>query len=619
MEKRFDEGFDNILIYHYDEEYQNGKRLDADTMVTDIGRKALSLNGKWHFCPDTFCSVIRTRWFDETRYNRNGLPLPYDYDFEKWEEITVPGVWNNQKREYALYEGAGLYFRTFSLEDLRKEKLIQKHGGRLFLRIGAANYETRIWLNKHYLGRHLGGFTPFCADVTDYLSEENRLLIFVDNTRRGEQIPSVHYDWFNYGGIFREVELFETPDVYIQNTFIQLSRQTAGKIEYRIRVRASAGPNKTNHIPVQIEIPKLGIVYKDDCCITQDLPADTLEAAGTIDADEEKIEKWSPDNPVLYQVIVRTMGSHSDIVEEEIGFRRIETKGQHILLNGQEVFLKGMCVHEESLQSLRCVTKQEIENMIMQVKEMGCNFLRLTHYPHSEWVARIADRLGIMLLEEIPVYWALEFENPNTYRDACNQLSELIIRDRNRASVILWSVGNENPDSDERYHFMKNLVKTARKLDPSRLIIASCLIDVDQKRIKDRLIEALDVVGINEYYGWYLKDFEVLEEILGNYHEDKPIIITETGADTVSGYFSENAEIYSEELQARIYEKQFNTLLKYPFIKGITPWVLYDYASMRRMSSLQNGYNIKGIIGKDRIYKKKAYYVVKKVYGKIPS
>ena len=142
MEKRFDEGFDNILIYHYDEEYQNGKRLDADTMVTDIGRKALSLNGKWHFCPDTFCSVIRTRWFDETRYNRNGLPLPYDYDFEKWEEITVPGVWNNQKREYALYEGAGLYFRTFSLEDLRKENLIQKHGGRLFLRIGAANYET---------------------------------------------------------------------------------------------------------------------------------------------------------------------------------------------------------------------------------------------------------------------------------------------------------------------------------------------------------------------------------------------------------------------------------------------------------------------------------------------
>lgn len=618
MEKRFDEGFDNILIYHYDEAYRKGKRLDADTMVIKEGRTGLSMNGKWKFSPDVFSSVIRTRWFDETRYNRNGQPIPYDFDFDAWDEITVPGVWNNQKPEYALYEGPGLYFRTFSREELRKQGFMQTEGSRLFLRIGAANYETRIWLNKQYLGRHLGGFTPFCADLTDALEDENRLLIFVDNTRRGGQIPSVHYDWFNYGGIFREAELFETPDMYIQDAFIQLSGGQKGQMEYQIKIKKAGDKNdSTGAIPAEINIPELGIFQKVDCCENTDSEPGLYQADGTFEVNEEEIQKWSPQTPVLYKVSVHIAAEGGDAVEDLIGFRRIETKGRHIFLNGEEVFLKGMCVHEESSRSMRSLTKQEIEAMLKQVKELGCNFLRLTHYPHSEWTAKLADKLGIMLLEEIPVYWALEFENPDTYQDASNQLRELICRDRSRASVIIWSVGNENPDSDDRYRFMEGLVRTARSLDSGRLIAASCLIDVEQKKIKDRLIQVLDIVGINEYYGWYLKDFEVLEEILGNYKEDKPVIITETGADAVCGYFSETAEIYSEELQAEIYEKQFQTLLKYSFIRGITPWILYDYASMRRMSSLQKGYNLKGIIGKDRIYKKKAYEVVKSVYEKI--
>lgn len=608
MEKRFDEGFDNILVYHYDEAYRNGRRLDSSSMVTDVGRKKVSLNGAWHFSPDVFCSVVRSRWFDETRYNRNGQPIPYDFDFEKWEEIQVPGVWNNQKPEYALYEGAGVYFRTFSKEELKAQGFLRKNNNHLFLRIGAANYETRIWLNKQYLGRHLGGFTPFCVDVTDYLEEDNRLLVLVDNTRRGEQIPSMHYDWFNYGGIFRDVELFEAPEVHIKEMFVQLSRQTKGKMEYRVRIEAPAGGDEKCVIPVEIMIPELGIRHEVSCSGKESL------VTGSFDVEEGKIQKWSPQTPVLYQVIVKIAGEQGDMVEDFIGFRRIETKGAHIFLNGQKIFLKGMCVHEESAESLRCVTKQEIEKMLGQVKEMGCNFLRLTHYPHSEWVARTADRMGIMLLEEIPVYWALEFENPDTYQDASNQLKELIYRDGNRASVILWSVGNENPDSDARYHFMERLVKTARGLDSTRLIIAACLIDVEQKRIRDRLIKVLDVVGINEYYGWYLKDFETLEEILENYQEGKPIIITETGADAVCGYVSNDGDIYSEEVQAQVYEKQFRTLLKFESIRGVTPWILYDYASMRRMSSLQKGYNIKGIIGNDRIYKKKAYYVVKSTY-----
>lgn len=151
----------------------------------------------WRFSPDPFKSLVRSRWFEETRENRYEEPIPYDFDFEQWEEIEVPGVWNTGRAEYALYEGGGIFFRTFS-------SCKEWSGQSIYLKIGAANYETRLWLNGQYLGRHLGGFTPFCVEITEWVKEENRLIVFVDNERKGSQIPALHYDWFNYGGIFRK-------------------------------------------------------------------------------------------------------------------------------------------------------------------------------------------------------------------------------------------------------------------------------------------------------------------------------------------------------------------------------------------------------------------------------
>lgn len=649
MEKRFDEGFDNILIYDFDREYQKGRRISAASLVTDGGRETVSLNGTWHFSPDPFGSLVRSRWFDETRENRHGQPIPYDFDFEKWEEIPVPGVWNAQRPEYAMYEGGGIYFRTFSGQE-------QWSGKQVYLRIGAANYETRVWINGRYLGRHLGGFTPFCLDVTGYVREENRLVASVDNQRKGGQVPSLHYDWFNYGGLFRDVELICVPRLHIKDFWIQLSKTRPGYLEYELTVQepvcGEPGPDgedqadmpqpggeefrkERDKVRGRICIRELGLEETVIC--EADVPRGRPEsgdrsergretvpdavaapemrvyrARGTLAIEEERLRLWSPEDPYVYHVTVRC---GEDTVQDQVGFRRIETRGPRIFLNGREIFLKGMCVHEESLSSARCVTREEIRTMLCQVKEMGCNFLRLTHYPHSSWVSRLADAMGVMLLEEIPVYWALEFENPDTYEDASNQLRELIIRDRNRASVILWSVGNENPDTDARYDFMRRLSDLAREMDPTRLITAACLIDVEQSRIRDRLMARLDVVGVNEYYGWYLKDFGTLREILDHYREDKPVIITETGADAAAGYFSDSLELYSEELQAQVYEKQFEILLQYDFIRGITPWILYDYVSMRRRNSWQKGYNIKGIMGADRVYKKKTYDVVKRVYG----
>ena len=385
-------------------------------------------------------------------------------------------------------------------------------------------------------------------------------------------------------------------------------------MEYQLRIASDSGDVRTC-IATKIEIAQLGIQEEIVCTRTEEEGAVCFAAEGSFAFRESNLRKWTPKHPVCYPVQIQIPGE--DICTEKIGFRRIEARGQKLFLNGRELFLRGMCVHEGSERSQRALCEEAIREEFRQAKELGCNFLRLTHYPHSPMAAQIADEMGILLLEEIPVYWALEFANSQTFDDAQNQLEELIRRDRNRASVIIWSVGNENPDSEERFSFMRRLVEKARTLDPTRLIGASCLIDVERRAIRDRLMDVLDVVGINEYYGWYLKDFETLGEILGNYTTDKPLLITETGADAVCGYFSKEKAIYSEEYQAEVYERQFQTLLAFDFIRGVMPWVLYDYPSMRRMSALQKGYNLKGIIGKDRAYCKLAYHVVKRVYGQI--
>ena len=171
-----------------------------------------------------------------------------------------------------------------------------------------------------------------------------------------------------------------------------------------------------------------------------------------------------------------------------------------------------------------------------------------------EKAAQIADEMGLLLWEEIPVYWAIEFENPDSYQDAENQLQELIRRDRNRASVIIWGVGNENADTDQRLSFMGRLAKCAHKLDPSRLVSAACLINREKFAIEDRLADFLDVIGINEYFGWYEADMSLLERLLANSRPGKPVVISESGGDALAGYRGSVEELFTEDKQAAIHQ-----------------------------------------------------------------
>lgn len=581
---------DNIHNEHYKDAY-NSPLFEADNFFLAGGREEVSLDGMWNFSVDMYDNCLRAKWYLEETCNEEGRRIPLDYGFDDWEKITVPSVWNLAKLEYYYYEGTAVYCRRFTC------RLVEE--GHLYLRFGAVAYEARIFLNGVFLGLHKGGSTPFCVEVTQGVREENRLIVIVDNTRKKEQVPSENTDWFPYGGIYRSVSMMWVPDVFIKHVKVWLKDVRSKEIGIRMELSQYRG-DKANG-SAMVVIPELGV--------TVSLPV--KDGTGEITVACPELQLWSPENPKLYQVEVCWQ---KDKVVESVGLRMVETKNGTIWLNSHPLFLRGVCVHEETELHGKAVTDEDIREIFIWAKRLGCNFLRLAHYPHTERVSKLADKAGLMLWEEIPIYWWMDFENPVTLSDAVNQLRELVYRDCNRASVILWSVGNENPDTDARYTFMKTLAKLVKELDHTRLVSAACLVDTVNLRIHDRLEEFLDVIGLNEYYGWYDPDYGKLKSILENSNPKKPVIITEFGADGAARMLEDGCVRGSEEEQASIYRNQIAMFRKIKYIQGLSPWILFDFRTPKRLGKYQKGYNIKGLVTADRKYEKRAFQVMQEYY-----
>ncbi|GHU95099.1 beta-glucuronidase [Clostridia bacterium] len=551
------------------------KRITAESRINIAGRDVESLNGFWSFGIDQYDSCLRNGWYKEYEKDADGRPLPLDYSFDQWERVPVPSCWNMLDEKYFLYEGSAVYTRKF--------RYINRGEARVFLRFGAANYAAHVFLNRESLGVHYGGSTDFAAEVTDLLKEENRLLVVVNNTRGSSRVPMENTDWFNYGGLYRDVSLVRLPEKFIRDAAFSYR-------DGKIKVAADADGT--------VYIDELGIAQKFSK--TAEIPA--------------RPELWSPENPKLYDVRVEADG---DVFRDRVGFREIAVDGTKILLNGKEIYLRGVSAHEESAANGKAVTEEEIRETFAIAKEMNCNFMRLAHYPHTELAAKIADEIGLLLWEEVPVYWDISFTNPETYADAKNQLTELILRDRNRASVVIWSVGNENPDTDERFKFMSGLADVCRELDSTRLVSAACLVDHAGLKIADRLADKLDIIGVNEYYGWYEPDFSKLPRIFENSRPSKPVVISEFGADAKSGAHGTPDDMYTEENQLEVYRRQIETLRAIRYVRGMTPWILFDFRCPRRLHYMQNRYNPKGLLSSDKKHPKLAYYAMKSFYEEI--
>jgi len=567
-------------------------------------RQTTSLNGKWQIIVDPYDNGYvdyQMRTHESEGYFKNAKPKDktdrIEYTFSQQNALDVPGDWNSQRDRLYYYEGSVWYKRDF--------QYVLNPGNRLFVRFGAVNYHCHVYLNGRKIGEHIGGFTPFAIEITDFIADEgeNFLIVMVNNSRHRDAVPTVNTDWWNYGGLTRDVALIEVPAVFIEDYFIQLGKGEPDCVRGWIQ---SSERSKDREITVQI--PELAL---DETVYTDKNGLARLACSC-------KPERWSPEAPKLYTVRIL---SGDDTVEDRIGFRTIETEGDKILLNGQPVFLRGICIHEEApIRGGRAFSKEDALLLLNWAKELGCNFVRLAHYPHNEYMVRLADEMGLMVWSEIPVYWTIAFDNSKTLQNAGHQLTENILRDKNRASVILWSIGNETPVHRDRNHFMKNLAERARQLDPTRLLTAATdkqSTDGYHYVISDPLIEYLDVIGVNEYIGWYDGLPEKCDRITWTSKFNKPVIISETGGGALFGLHGDERTRWSEEYQASLYRHQINMIRKIPSLSGITPWILMDFRSPRRpLPGIQDGWNRKGLISNRGEYKK-AFYVLKDYYEKI--
>jgi beta-glucuronidase len=556
------------------------------------GRATQSLNGTWRIIVDPDETGLTSRFY-ENRKPKDKRDL-VEYDFDTSPTLKVPGDWNTQRPDLFFYEGPVWYERNFLYHP--------REHTRTFLHFGAANYLARVYLNGTKLGEHEGGYTPFDFEITDSVHDgENFVVVEVNNARRVDAVPSLNTDWWNYGGLTREVELVEVPTTFIRDYFIQLAKGSTSEIAGWVKVDGTGASER-----VSIEIP--------DADIKQNVSADANGYAQFRFA--AKLELWSPEQPKLYRVVV---SSADDRVEEEIGFRTIETRGAQILLNGKPVFLRGIAMHEEApFRGGRAFSVEDDETLLGWAKELGCNFARLAHYPQNEMMARTADRLGILLWEEVPVYWGNDWKNPQTLEIAEEQLRDLIDRDKNRSSAILWSIANETPVLPERLDFLRNLAAYGRKLDSTRLITAASdkarHPEPDLHVFDDPLGEILDVLGLNEYMGWYQGYPEDMDRAQWKIAYDKPLIISEFGAGAPFGKHGDADTRWTEEYQASVFTHQIEMLKKIPQLAGMSPWVLMDFHSPRRfLFGIQDYHNRKGVIS-DRGERKQAFYILQDYY-----
>ena len=585
----------------------------GDVVIGDVfARQPTSLNGKWHVIVDPY----DTGYFDYRHQPYDASPTPtggffldaqakdktdlLEYNFDTSPTLNVPGDWNSQDPKLFYYEGSVWYRRKF---DVVKSAA----SDRLFIYFGAVNYEAEVYLNGHKLGRHTGGFTPFAFEITKLAKRKNNsLVVRVNNNRHADGVPTINTDWWNYGGITRDVLLVETPATFIANFRVHLKSGATNQVEAEVQLD---GTNREKS--VEISLPQMGL--------TADALTDQNGFA-QLEIPAANLPLWSPENPALEDVDI-VCGD--DELKDRVGFRTIETRGTNILLNGRPIFLRGVSIHEENpLRGGRAWSEDDAKLLLGWAKDLNCNFVRLAHYPHNEHMARLADEMGIMVWEEIPVYWTIQWTNTATLANAQAQLRDAIARDQNRASIMVWSVANETPVSDARTKFLKSLVDEARSLDGTRLVSAAMEVRTDPKDSTHKIVDDpfgqfTDLLSFNEYVGWYDGTPDKIDKIHWTLKYAKPVFISEFGADAKQGYHADDRTRFSEEYQADVYRRTLPMLEKIPGFSGCTPWILCDFRSPRRLlPGVEDDWNIKGLIGHDG-KKKEAFTVLKNIYDAI--
>jgi beta-glucuronidase len=584
----------------------------AVLLTGSLYRDSQDLSGQWTYSKDLYRTGLTdiNGWVAKSRMQRyrdldvaaieaKGGTDFFEFDLDRGPRINVPGAWNAAEPTLRYYDGLIWFQRRFASRPL--------NGGRAFLRFEAVNYRAYVYLNGKEIGRHEGGFTPFVLEVTDALrAGDNRLTVGVDSTHDAQSIPTTITDWDLYGGITRPVKLVYTPATFIDDATLSLGADGRITGEVRLQGPQAAGRDVTAAI---------GTIA------TATARTDANGRALFDFKAPPALARWSPDHPTLYDVRFAGAG---DTVRDRMGFRTIAVKGNQILLNGQPLFLRGISLHEEEFgpNPARNMTEPAARALLNEVKHgLHGNYVRLSHYPHAEVTLRLADEMGLLVWSEIPVYWTVDWDNPDVLHKALAMQAETVYRDRNRAAVVLWSVGNETPVSESRTRFHGAMADNVRALDPTRLVSAALLVKrttingADVTVIDDPLMNKLDVLAVNTYAGWYGNDtLDALPDMTWHLPADRPLILSEFGADALAGYHDAARKKFSEEFQADYYRKTLAMADRIPTLRGMSPWILKDFQSPRREHPVyQNGWNRKGLLSETGV-RKEAFGVLADYY-----
>ena len=616
-------------------------------------RQITTLNGEWSYIVDPMNNGLPESsffgGFPKNKTQKTGMEL-IEYNFDTAAKIQIPGAWNAIDKKLFFYRGPVWLYKKFNYQP-KKEAITH-------LYIEGSNFTTKIFINGSIIGEFEGGYVPFNFDISKHLKNgENILLVQTDNTLNQSSVPTQKTDWWPWGGIVGDVYIVETPKKFIQNAYLQLNPENFSEALFKLEMNQELSGQR-----IVLEIPELQ--FKDEFI---------TNTAGFI---RESIiiapRLWSPTDPKLYKVII---SSDQEIISDEIGFRSIKVEGQNIYLNNSEIQFKGIAMHSEPIGIPGpAFSKEHFQDLLLMAKDLNINFIRAAHYPYTRHLAKVADRLGLMLWEEVPVYWNIDWDNSETLNIAINQIKRLVQRDQNRASVVVWSVANETPLSSSRMEFLNTLLSEIEAIDSTRLTTAALLsgseeqfkalvlvlalqgvksqwvnpqekaifqfildqanIPIDSElnfsiSINDPLGKSVDLISYNEYFGWYYVTFfadqmmipegtlrklmfEVLPNIKISSVFNKPIHISEFGAGAKYGNHSN--KIWSEEYQARLYRHQLEMLSNNPQIKGISPWVFKDFRAMLRpLPGIQDFYNRKGLIDENG-NKKAAFDVLADFY-----
>jgi len=565
-------------------------------MINAQSRNPISLNGEWNAILDpTGIGEWRQIWLEK----KPGLKTDFvEYSFEGGPRLKVPGDFNSQMCELTYFEGVVWYKKEFNYS-LDKNK-------RLFVHFGAVNYLADIYLNEEKIGSHEGGFTPFQFEITEKIKPgKNSLIVKVDNKRLKNGLPGLSYDWLNYGGITRDVNLIETGNTYIEDYSIQLRKGSQKEVLGWIKLN---GIHKKQDL--KVKIPELGLVYSTK---SDSMGMAKLRFSGTF-------KLWSADNPKRYKVFIE---GETDRINDEIGFRNIDVIGNKVFLNGKVVFLKGINIHEENpYKGARAFSKEDAILLLSQAKALGCNLVRLAHYPHNEYMISEAEKMGLMVWSELPVYQHIEFSDTAVLSKMDLMLKEMLSRDRNRCSVVIWSLSNETYDgTPNRTNALARLTKVCRSLDSTRLITHvtnSQAYSNNSFKVWDSLYKYADIIAVNEYIGWYIPWQGKPENTTWNVaFADKPVFISEFGGEALFGNrngAADEAASWREEYQKQIYTDQLEMFSTIPNLCGVSPWLLFDYRSLGRMHPVyQKGYNRKGLLS-EKGEKKMAWYIMEQYY-----